>query len=140
MLSAVRKHKLLVLMLGMAVIYALQFLALPLCFPQFYPVSNEAWSILIIPLVAFSAAMNILVDANIGNWAMADSIYCLLAVLYNGNGFYGIGKRGIALDGMTPLYSFGLAAITILIITFVLFAFQMLIRGIRIIFLKARKQ
>lgn len=140
MLRAVRKHKLLVLMFGMAVIYALQFLALPLCFPQFYPVSNEAWSILIIPLVAFSVAMNVLVDAKVGNWAMADGIYCLLAVLYNGNGLYGIGKRGVALDGMTPIYSFGLALITVLIITFVLFAFQMLIRGIRIIFLKARKR
>lgn len=140
MLSAVRKHKLLVLIIGMAVIYALQFLVLPQCFPRYYPVSNEAWSVLIIPLVVFSVAMNILTDANAGNWAMADGVYCLLAILYNGTGYYGIGKRGIALDGMTPIYSFGLAVITVLVITFVLLAFQMLICGIRVIFLKARKK
>ncbi len=134
------KYKLIVLLLGMVMIYALQFVVLPLCFPQFYPVSNEAWSILIIPLCAFAVVMNSLADISIGKWAVVDSAYCLMVMLYNGTGLYGIGKRGLALDGMTPIYSFRLALITILTIGLLLFACQMLIRGIRFLILQPKKK
>lgn len=136
MLSIVRKHKMPVLILSIVVIYALQFLVFPKCLPQYYPVSNEAWSILIIPLIVFSVLTNTLIDVNIGRWAIVDIIYCVMVLVYNGMGFYGIGKRGLSIDGMAPSYSFELAVITILIITLVLFFFQMLVRAIRLVYLK----
>ena len=126
MLSIVRKHKMPVLILSIVVIYALQFLVFPKCLPQYYPVSNEAWSILIIPLIVFSVLTNTLIDVNIGRWAIVDIIYCVMVLVYNGMGFYGIGKRGLSIDGMAPSYSFELAVITILIITLVLFFLTLL--------------
>ena len=138
MLSIVRKHKMPVLILSIVVIYALQFLVFPKCLPQYYPVSNEAWSILIIPLIVFSVLTNTLIDVNIGRWAIVDIIYCVMVLVYNGMGFYGIGKRGLSIDGMAPSYSFELAVITILIITLVLFFFQMLVRAIRLVYLKIK--
>lgn len=138
MLSIVRKHKMPVLILSIVVIYALQFLVFPKCLPQYYPVSNEAWSILIIPLILFSVLMNTLIDVSIGRWAIVDIIYCVMVVIYNGMGFYGIGKRGLSIDGMSPSYSFELAVITILIIALVLFSFQTLVRIIRLVFLKIK--
>ena len=139
MLSIVRKHKMPVLILSIVVIYALQFLVFPKCLPQYYPVSNEAWSILIIPLIVFSVLTNTLIDVNIGRWAIVDIIYCVMVLVYNGMGFYGIGKRGLSIDGMASSYSFELAVITILLITLVLFFFQMLVQTIRLVYLKIKK-
>ena len=138
MLSIVRKQKMPVLILSIVVIYALQFLVFPKCLPQYYPVSNEAWSILIIPLIVFSVLTNTLIDVNIGRWAIVDIIYCVMVLIYNGMGFYGIGERGLSIDGMASSYSFELAVITILIITLVLFFFQMLVRAIRLVYLKIK--
>ena len=139
MLSIAHKHKMHVLILSIVVIYALQFLVFPKCLPQYYPVSNEARSILIIPLIVFSVLTNTLIDVNIGRWAIVDIIYCVMVLVYNGMGFYGIGKRGLSIDGMAPSYSFELAVITILIITLVLFFFQMLVQTIRLVYLKIKK-
>lgn len=139
MLSIVHKHKIFLLVFCMAVIYALQFLVFPKCLPQYYPASNEAWFILIFPLFAFSVLTNILIDVKIVRWAIVDIIYCILVAVYNGAGLYGIGIRGISIDGVTPVYSLELALITILIIATVLFLFQMLVRVIRILFLKVKK-
>lgn len=138
MLNIVRKHKMPVLILSVVVIYALQFLVFPKFLSQYYPVSNEAWFILIIPLIVFSVLTNTLIDVNIGRWAIVDIIYCVMILIYNGKGFYGIGKRGLSIDGMSPSNSFELAVITILMITLVLFFFQMLVRAIRLVYLKIK--
>lgn len=138
MLNIVLKHKMPVLILSVVVIYALQFLVFTKFLSQYYPVSNEAWFILIIPLIVFSVLTNTLIDVNIGRWAIVDIIYCVMILIYNGKGFYGIGKRGLSIDGMSPSYSFELAVITILMITLVLFFFQMLVRAIRLVYLKIK--
>lgn len=135
-----QKHKMPLLIVSVAVVYALQFLVFPKCLPQYYPVSNEAWFIFIIPLFAFSVLMNILIDVNIVRWAVVDIIYCVMIVAYNGTGLYGIGSRGISIDGMTPIYSFELALITILIVATGLFVFQVSVRVIRILLIKAKKR
>lgn len=133
-----RKQKILFLIISMAVIYAVQFLLLPNVLPQYYPISNEAWSILIVPLVVFTVVMNILTDVNIGVWIIVDILYGIMIGIYNGRGFYGIGLSGISLDGLSPSYSFESALITILIIILILFVFQLLMRCLRLIFLRIK--
>lgn len=137
-LNLVRKQKILFLIISVAVVYAVQFLLLPNFLPQYYPVSNEAWLIFIVPLVVFSVVMNILIDVNIGIWIIVDILYGIMMGVYNGRGFYGIGMRGVSLDGMSPSYSLELALITILIIILTLFAFQLLMCVLRVIFLKMK--
>ena len=138
MLRIVHKHNIPVLVLSVIVIYVLQFLILPKCLPQYYPVTNEAWCILIVPLIVISLITNILTNVKIVGWAIIDLVYCIMVFVYNGKGFYGIGMRGVSLDGMSPIYSQELVIITALIIALALFAFQMFVREIRIIYLKTK--
>lgn len=140
MKNIIKKHKLLFLMISMLVIYVFQFLVIPFCFPQFYPVSNEAFSIFIIPLLVFSVAVNIALDVKILLWTIADVLYGVLVIVYNGNGLYSIGRRGIALDGMSTIYSLELAAITVIVIIIILFAVQILIRAFRLLFMKSKNK
>ncbi len=128
MLSLVRRYKIFFLIINISVIYVLQFLVFPKCLPQYYPVSNEAWAIFIIPLLVFSVLANALIDVNVIRWILVDIIYCIMVIIYNGSGLYGIGKRGVAIDGMVSFYSFELAVITIFLITLGVFVFQVLIR------------
>ena len=139
MLKFFRKHKILVLLITVAIIYALQFFLTPFCFPQYYPCSNEATLIFIIPLVLFCVVGNIVSDVNIKMWVIADTLYGIMLCIYNGRGFYGIGLYGVSLDGMYPVYSTQLAVITALILFIVLLAIQMLIRILRLAIFKVKK-
>lgn len=138
MLINIRKQKIPFLIIGIIIIYVLQFLVFPKCLSHYYPISNEAWLIFIIPLLTFSMIINILIDVNIVSWAIVDTIYCIMVFTYNGAGLYGIGKRGLPIAGASPSYSLELALITILIITTALFLFQIVVRVIRILFLKIK--
>lgn len=140
MLELIRKHKLLSLIITNIVIYVIQFILLPNCFPQYYPISNESTFIFIVPLVFLSVAGNVITNVKIKIWALVDVLYGVMLCIYNGMGFYGIGMRGVSLDGMSPIYSQELAVITILMIVLTLFAFQSLICVFRLLFLKAKKK
>ncbi len=125
--------------LGMVIIYALQFLVFPICFPKFYAVSNEASFLFIVPLIAFLVLTNVLIDVNIVRWAIADIIYCILIVIYNGQGLYGIGEKGVALDGNIPKYSFEVAVMSSVVITLAMFVFQTLILLVKKVYIRTKK-
>ncbi|MBO7253981.1 MAG: hypothetical protein J6V36_01615 [Clostridia bacterium] len=125
--------------LGMVIIYALQFLVFPICFPRFSAGSNEASFLFIVPLIAFLVLTNILIDVNIVRWAIADLIYCVLVVVYNGQGLYGIGKRGINLDGNVPKYSFEAAVMSSVVIALAVFVLQTLILLAKKVYLRMKK-
>lgn len=135
----VHKNKLFSLLIIIVIIYVIQFFLFPNCFTQYYPVSNEAIFILIIPLIILSIVGNVISDVNIRIWAIVDAIYGVMLGIYNGMGFYGIGMRGVSLDGMSPIYSLELAVITILIIVLALLIFQLLIRILRLAIIKVKK-
>lgn len=85
-------------------IYAVQFMLLPGLLPQFFPQSNEATALLLIPLLLFSTAGVLLLDLKLWHWLVADLLLGFLLCLYDGNGLYGIGLRGVFLDGTMPRY------------------------------------
>ncbi len=139
MLGIARKYKTVFLLLGIVVIYLLQFLMFPNCLSKYYPVSNEAWSILLVPLLVFSVFVNIILDVNVARWAIADILYAIMVIVYSGPGLYGIGTRGFAIDGMSPVYSLELTVLTALVIAVALFSVQILVRAIRLVLLKVMK-
>lgn len=139
MLTFIRKHKLLSFIVVIAVIYVIQFFLFPNYFPQYYPRSNEAWSVLFIPLIILVIVGNVIFDISIGVWTIVDVIYGIMLCIYHGRGLYGIGMEGITLDGNYPTYSFELAAITILIFVLFLFTFQFIIRILCLIIKKETK-
>ena len=107
---------------------------------MYYPVSNEAWAILIIPLVVFSVVMSIRFDVSIRISIIVDILYGTMICIYNGRGLYGIGMRGVSLAGMSPGYSLELALMTSIIIIAALFVFQLLMRVLRVMFLKMNNE
>ena len=115
-----------------------QFILFPNCFPQYYPVSNEATLIFVVPMVFLSVAGNVITNFKIKTWATADVLCGAMLCIYNRNGFYGIGMRGVSLDGTFPVYSQKTATITTLLIVLVLFAFQSLVCAFRLLILKSK--
>lgn len=92
------------LLLIAVLIYGIQFMLLPELFPRYYPQSNEATALLLIPLLLFSTAGVLLFELKLWHWLGADLLLGLLLILYDGNGLYGIGLRGVFLDGTIPRY------------------------------------
>ena len=111
------------------VIYLIQFILMPMIFSAYYPRSNEATFIFLIPIGIVALLGVCYVKANLWQCVLADLCYALCMCIYHGEGFYGIGLRGIALDESYPTYFLQDALITIGIILIILIAFQALIRG-----------
>lgn len=125
--------------LGMVIIYVLQFLVFPICFPRFSAGPNEAKFLFIAPLIAFLVITNILIDVSIVRWAIVDIIYCILIVIYNGQGLYGIGEKGVALDGNVPKYSFEVAVMSSIVIALAVFVFQTLVLLVKKVYIRMKK-
>ena len=85
----------------MAILYAIQFIILPLLLDTYFPgSSNEATAIFwasscIVMIIGFW-----FVSQRLMSWFIADAIYLGLILLYSAEGAYGIGLRGITLDNM----------------------------------------
>ena len=139
MTNKLGKKKALLLSGIFAFLYVLQFLLLPRCLPRYYPVSLEAGWFFLLSLIAFSIIGTALGKGKLRTWLIPDGLYGLLLWLYNGRGLYGIGLRGVNLDGTRPIYSKDLAGITILILLLLLVAFQALLCGLVWIFNKLKK-
>ena len=90
-------------------LYGLLFLLLPRLCPRFYPQSNEASALLLIPLSLLSTAGVLLYELKLWHWMGSDLLLGLMLLLYDGKGLYGIGLRGVLLDGAVPRYSKALA-------------------------------
>ena len=110
-----KKHLFIILL-----IYGLQFILLPWILPQYYPTSNEALFILIVPLVIIS----ILFRLKMKEWFFIDLLYLLCIWIYHGKGLYGLGMRGISLDGATSVYSNTLMMISLGVILIILLLIQ----------------
>lgn len=99
-----RCKKPLLLCLGMSALWAVQFLLLPKVLPRYFPQSNEATALLLLPVLLASILGTWLCRFRLVQWLPADALYALLTSLF-GDGLYGIGLRGIRLDGAAPVYS-----------------------------------
>lgn len=109
-----RHIKFYLLLLSAAALYSLLFLLLPLLFPHWFPQSNEATAVLLILTILFSTAGVLLLELKLWHWLCTDLLLGLWMAVYDGKGLYGIGLRGVLLDGAMPRYNKTLALIMIL--------------------------
>lgn len=109
-----RHIRLFLLFLSTAALYSLLFLLLPLLLPHWFPQSNEATAVLLILTALFSTAGVLLLDLKLWHWLCADMLLGLWIAIYDGEGLYGFGLRGVLLDGAIPRYNKTLALIMIL--------------------------
>ncbi len=88
----------------MFAVYLIQFVLMPLLFPNYYPRSNESVVILLATLLTGFILGVFLGSRKIKFWILPDILYGLMIMVYSGSGLYGIGLRGISLDGAQPYY------------------------------------
>lgn len=101
----------LILALGAALLWLLQFYLFPVLAPQFYPQTNEATLLLVLPPLIISIMGSWFFETMPSQWLPADILYAVLMAISNQEGLYGIGLRGALLAGSTTTYSSGLAAL-----------------------------
>lgn len=117
---------LLMLLLELAV-YVLQFFVAPWVFPQYYPRSNEAAVILVLPVVAIAIIEVFFCLSKGKRWICSVVFYSLLLSIYDGYGLYGIGLSGILLDGAYPTYSKHDALLMVAAIAFIRILIHMIV-------------
>ena len=87
------------------VLYLTQFIIVPLFFAKYYPSSNEAFLIFLVLIIAASVVAVMIWNLKVRHLIVADIVYFLLIMVYSAKGAYGIGLRGISLDGLQAKYS-----------------------------------
>ena len=92
-------------------IYLLQFVVFPFLLPDCYPNNNESTLIMFVTFFVGFILGFCLITKKIRYWILPDIFYCLMVLLYSGKGLYGVGMRGISLDGASPYYDFSFALI-----------------------------
>ena len=110
-------------------VYLIQFVLVPRLFPRYYPQSNEATAILLIPLLLLILA-GVFLGLRLRGWLLSDGLYALALILYNGRGLYGIGLRGVRLDGMIPVYDGKLALLMVGAVVAAMVILQLLLTGL----------
>ncbi|MEE1504353.1 MAG: hypothetical protein UGF89_08950 [Acutalibacteraceae bacterium] len=110
------------------VLYVIHFIVSPLVFSDYFPSSNEASLIFIIPALLILVFAIYMVNDRILCWLTADLLYFILIMIYSANGAYGIGMRGMNLDGMHSFYSKDDVFIGALIAVCIIFLLQTLIK------------
>ena len=93
------------------------------------PVQNpQSTTILLLPLIIFSLIAPCYYDLKSSEWFLLDVFYAILIILYHGNGIYGLGMRGISLDGSSLQFSMQFLIISLCIITVILFMIQIIMK------------
>jgi hypothetical protein len=80
--------------------------------------------------------VNIWCGVRISAWFILDMLYAALILIYQGNGLYGFGMRGISLDGASLVYSFELLMLQLIVMVIALFMMQCILRWIKIKLMK----
>lgn len=131
--ASVRVFKIFGVTISAAVLYLCLFVLLPAVLPNIYPVSNEA-TVLFLCLNVFEAVIAaVFYTDRLLRLLAGNIVYGVLILLYNANGAYGIGKVGMSLDGMNPIYSLGAAVTAVLLIIAARAVLQILTFGIKAI-------
>lgn len=117
--------------IAMVVLYAIQFIILPLLFGSYFPgASNEAAAMFVASASVVLIVGFWFVEERFVSWLIADAVYFGLILLYCAEGAYGIGMRGISLDGMRAYYSHQDVALGALICLGVILIMQLILKGI----------
>lgn len=129
------RKNLLCVTLVQAVIYVLQYLLFPNLFSNLFPRSNEAFLLFAATLCLVSIIEYVLLNLKLSNIAVGIVVYFLLIAIYCPEGAYGIGLKGLTLDGMQATYSYDLRWGGIFVATIITGIIQIILWSI-IIFLK----
>lgn len=97
-------------------LYVIQFLGIPMLFPNYFPRSNNATVIFLVTSIIASVAAVVWISNRLRYLFMADLVYGCLICIFNSTGKYGIGRVGISLDGLQSRMSFQMTFLTSIVI------------------------
>ena len=130
------KRNLLMVILLEFVLYAIQFLIIPITCNNVIGRGNEGIAVLCFTTVLITVAGMLVFLDKMSFWLFGILIYTLLIFLYSPKGAYGIGISGIDLDGLQSHYDasgryLGIAVV-VAIVAFLQFAVWCLIKVFKI--------
>jgi len=128
------------------ILYVLQFLIIPLLYSKVFGRRNEATAVLCITTVIITLIAMIAFSDKMRFWLLGLIFYTTLIFLYAPEGAYGVGLRGLDLDGMHSYYDYstryiGIAIVVIwvLILQLLVWCFVKLLKLIKFIVGKLKK-
>lgn len=130
------KRNLLMVVLTEFVLYAIQFLIIPMIYNNVIGRGNEGIAVLCFTTVLITVTGMLVFLDKISFWLFGILIYTLLIFLYSPKGAYGIGISGIDLDGLKSHYDasnryLGIAVV-VAMVAFLQFAVWCLIKIFKI--------
>jgi hypothetical protein len=108
------------------VLYAVQFLLLPLIYPAVLGRGNEGAVALLLTTTFITAASVIIFSGKIKYWLLSFPAYVLLLFLYTPARAYGIGIVGLDLDGLASRYDHSERIFGIVVVVVIVFFIQLL--------------
>jgi len=131
------KRNLLMVVLSEFLLYAIQFLIIPIIYDNVIGRGNEGIVVLCFTTVLITVTGMLVFLDKMSFWLFGILIYTLLIFLYSPKGAYGIGIAGIALDGLQSYYDasgryLGIALV-VAVVAFLQFAVWCLIKLFKII-------
>lgn len=108
-------------------LYIIQFLVIPMLFPNYFPRSNNATVIFLVTSIIGSVVAITFITSRLKDLWKADLFYGCMLCLFNGNGKYGIGRVGLNLDGLQSRMSFQMALLSSIVIVIGFFIMQAII-------------
>lgn len=112
-------------------LYVIQFLVIPMLFPNYFPRSNNATAIFLITSVLASAVAILFITNQLRYLFVADLLYGCLICVFNSTGKYGIGRVGINLDGLQTRMSIQMTLVTSVVIVIGFFIMQAMLVGMK---------
>lgn len=110
-----------------ALIYAMHFLVFPALFEKWYPRSNEAYGLYIGSFLFIIIMSKCFLDLQHKYYIMGMAAYIIAVSIYNACGAYGIGLRGIALDGIKIYYDSNTIWAGVIIMSLIMLALYALV-------------
>ena len=100
------------------VLYILHFVIMPLIFSNEYPTGSMVGIVLLATLLVWCVISHYCLKCGVLMWILAEVIYALAVLAYNGRGFYGIGVVEIASNGKDTVYNtrFALVMVGLLVV------------------------
>ncbi|WP_455717898.1 hypothetical protein [Anaerosporobacter sp.] len=135
-----RNKKIILTVIAFVLTYLLQFVLFPAIATNYFPRSNEATVFYFGSFTLLIVVLEFWITSNIKLWGLGDIIYIVLVFIYHGKGLYGIGLKGITLDGAQPQYDFSYAALSIGIYVIYIIIIEVIVKVFSLVIRKLNKR
>lgn len=129
-------NKVLEIIVLFLVLYVVQFFIMPNLLANYYPCTNEATIIYLFTVIISVVLGMFFISDKMFYWFIGNLFYFILVYIYSANGAYGIGIRGITLDGTQATYSRDMQLFSIAFFAVYILSFEIIFKILKNILFK----